>query len=84
MIRQALMRFMYGRNGIDQLGTFMLVLYLITWVIQLISHWFFLILLEYLLLILVLFRMLSAEPKTLNFFRRFALFGIFGSPGAIE
>lgn len=46
-------------NGIDQLGTFMLVLYLITWVIQLISHWFFLILLEYLLLILVLFRMLS-------------------------
>ena len=46
MIRQALMRFMYGRNGIDQLGTFMLVLYLITWVIQLISHWFFLILLE--------------------------------------
>lgn len=59
MIRQALMRFMYGRNGIDQLGTFMLVLYLITWVIQLISHWFFLILLEYLLLLLVLFRMLS-------------------------
>ena len=33
MIRQALMRFMYGRNGIDQLGTFMLVLYFITWVI---------------------------------------------------
>ena len=29
MIRQALMRFMYGRNGIDQLGTFMLVLYLL-------------------------------------------------------
>ena len=26
MIRQALMRFMYGRNGIDQLGTFMLCL----------------------------------------------------------
>ena len=59
MIRQALMRFMYGRNGIDQLGTFMILLYLIVWVVQLISHWFFLIIFEYLLLILVLFRMLS-------------------------
>ena len=59
MIRQALMRFMYGRNGIDQLGTFMILLYLIIWVVQLISHWFFLIIFEYLLLILVLFRMLS-------------------------
>lgn len=59
MIRQALMRFMYGRNGIDQLGTFMVALYLIVWVVQLVSHWFFLIFLEYLLLILVLFRMLS-------------------------
>ena len=59
MIRQALMRFMYGRNGIDQLGTFMILLYHIVWVVQLISHWFFLIIFEYLLLILVLFRMLS-------------------------
>ena len=59
MIRQALMRFMYGRNGIDQLGTFTLVLYLILWVVQLVSHWFFLFILEYLLLLLTLFRMLS-------------------------
>lgn len=59
MIRNALARFMYGRNGTDQLGLFTLTLYLLLWVIQTFTGWFFLLLIEYLLLLLTLFRMLS-------------------------
>ena len=59
MVRQALMRFMYGRNGIDQLGTFMFALYLVIWVVQLFARWFVLFLVEDVLLVLILFRMLS-------------------------
>ena len=59
MIRNALARFMYGRNGTDQLGLFTLTLYLLLWILQAFTGWFFLLLIEYLLLFLTLFRMLS-------------------------
>lgn len=59
MVRNFLARFMYGRNGIDQLGLLTLTLYLLLWVVELFSGWFFLVILEYILLLLTLFRMLS-------------------------
>lgn len=59
MIRNAMARFMYGRNGTDQLGLFTLALYLLLWIVQSITRWSFLIIFEYLLLILLLFRILS-------------------------
>jgi len=59
MIRNALARFMYGRNGSDQLGLFTLALYLVVWLIQAFCRWIPLLILEYLLLAVTLFRMLS-------------------------
>lgn len=59
MIRNALARFMYGRNGSDQLGLFTLVLYLVVWLIQTLTRWIPLLIVEYLLLAVTLFRILS-------------------------
>lgn len=59
MIRNAFARFMYGRNGSDQLGLFTLALYLVVWLIQAFCRWLPLLLLEYLLLAVTLFRILS-------------------------
>jgi len=59
MIRNALARFMYGRNGSDQLGVFTLALYLVVWLIQAFTRWVPLLILEYLLLAITLFRILS-------------------------
>lgn len=59
MIRNALARFMYGRNGTDQLGLFTLVLYLIVWIIWTITQWAVLSILETVLLFITLYRMLS-------------------------
>lgn len=59
MIRNALARFMYGRNGTDQLGLFTLVLYLIVWIIWTITQWTVLSVLETVLLFITLYRMLS-------------------------
>ena len=59
MIRNALARFMYGRNGTDQLGLFTLVLYLIVWVIWGFTQWAVLSILETVLLFITLYRMLS-------------------------
>lgn len=66
MIRNALMRFMYGRNGTDQLGLFTLFLYLFLWIVQMIVQHFapsvvmlVLMLLEYAVLFITLYRMLS-------------------------
>lgn len=59
MIRNAIARFMYGRNGSDQLGLFTLALYLVVWFIQAFTRWVPLLILEYLLLVLILFRILS-------------------------
>lgn len=59
MIRNALARFMYGRNGTDQLGLFTLVLYLIVWIIWTITQWTVLSILETVLLFITLYRMLS-------------------------
>jgi predicted RNA-binding Zn-ribbon protein involved in translation (DUF1610 family) len=54
-----MVRFMYGRNGVDQLGQFTLVVYLVVWLVQLLVGWTALAVAEYLLLLLTLFRMLS-------------------------
>ena len=59
MIRNALARFMYGRNGSDHLGLFLLGVYLFVWLVQSISGWAVLVLVEYALLLVILFRMLS-------------------------
>ena len=59
MIRNALARFMYGRNGTDQLGLFTLTLYLVVWVIWSITQWAVLSVLETVLLFITLYRMLS-------------------------
>jgi predicted RNA-binding Zn-ribbon protein involved in translation (DUF1610 family) len=52
-------RFMYGRNGVDQLGLFTLAAYLVIWLVQLLTGWTVLAVVEYLLLFLTLFRMVS-------------------------
>jgi predicted RNA-binding Zn-ribbon protein involved in translation (DUF1610 family) len=52
-------RFMYGRNGTDQLGLFTLGAYLVVWLVQLLTGWVALAVVEYLLLFVTLFRMLS-------------------------
>lgn len=59
MIRNALARFMYGRNGSDQLGLFTLIVYLAVWLLQVVTDWAVLMLVEYILLFLILYRMLS-------------------------
>ena len=59
MIRNALARFMYGRNGSDQLGLFFLVIYLLIWLLQAVTGWAVLALVEWVLLFIILFRMLS-------------------------
>ncbi len=64
MIRNALARFMYGRNGADQLGLFTLGLYLAAWLIGSLTRWPPVLILELVLLVLSLFRMLSRNlPK---------------------
>lgn len=50
---------MYGRNGSDELGQFTLILYLFVWLLQTITGWGLLILVEYVLLFIILYRMLS-------------------------
>ena len=50
---------MYGRNGSDQLGLFTLVVYLMVWLLQAVTDWTVLVLVEYVLLFLILYRMLS-------------------------
>jgi predicted RNA-binding Zn-ribbon protein involved in translation (DUF1610 family) len=50
---------MYGRNGADQLGLFTLGAYLVVWLLQLLTGWLALAVVEYLLLFVTLFRMLS-------------------------
>jgi ribosomal protein S27E len=52
-------RFMYGRNGTDQLGMFTLTAYLLVWVVQMLTRWGVLEIVEVLLLVVLLFRMLS-------------------------
>jgi predicted RNA-binding Zn-ribbon protein involved in translation (DUF1610 family) len=52
-------RFMYGRNGADQLGLFTLGAYLVVWLLQLLTGWVALVVVEYILLLGTLFRMLS-------------------------
>lgn len=59
MIRNALARFMYGRNGTDQLGQFSLVVYLVLWLVRGITGWKVLSVLEYVLLFVILYRLLS-------------------------
>ena len=59
LIRNALARFMYGRNGSDHLGLFFLVIYLLIWILQAVTGWVVLAFVEWVILFLVLFRMLS-------------------------
>ena len=61
MIRQALARFMSGRYGMDQLNTFLMVLYLLLYVVFLFVRWFPLELLALVLLIITLIRMMSRK-----------------------
>ncbi len=63
MIRSALARFMYGRNGTDQLGLFMLAVYLVLWLVASLTRWLPLYILEYVLLGVTLYRMLSHDLK---------------------
>ena len=50
---------MYGRNGSDHLGMFFLTLYFVVWLLQIVTGWGVLALVEYVLLFLILYRMLS-------------------------
>ena len=59
MIRNALQRFMYGRYGGDQLNTAILVVYLILWVLEMITQSSVLGTLGTILIFVALFRMLS-------------------------
>jgi len=61
VIRQALARFMSGRYGMDQLNTFLMVLYLLLYVVFLFVRWFPLELLALVLLIITLIRMMSRK-----------------------
>ena len=61
MIRQALSRFMSGRYGMDQLNTFLMVLYILLYFVFLFVRWFPLDLLAMVLLIITLIRMLSRK-----------------------
>ena len=61
MIRNALARFMYGRNGSDQLGLFSLVIYLLISLLFGLTGWKILMVLEYVLLFVILYRMLSRD-----------------------
>lgn len=58
-MRNAFQRFMYGRYGNDQLNTALVVLYLILWLLEMITHFSLFGLLSTILVFVVLFRMLS-------------------------
>lgn len=58
-MRNAFQRFMYGRYGNDQLNTALVVLYLILWLLEMITHSSLFGLLSTILVFVVLFRMLS-------------------------
>ncbi len=59
MIRNALARFLYGRNGSDQLGLFTLFLYVALWLAGALTGWLPLLIAEYAVLAVTLFRILS-------------------------
>ena len=59
MIRNAIQRFMYGRYGNDQLNTALVVLYLILWLLEMITQFALFGVLSTVLVFVVLFRMLS-------------------------
>ena len=74
-MRNALQRFMYGRYGNDQLNTALVVLYLILWLLEMITHSSLFGLLSTLLVFVVLFRMLSRNlykrrEENVKFLRR--------------
>ena len=58
-MRNALQRFMYGRYGNDQLNTALVVLYLVLWLLEIVTHISFFGVLSTVLVFVVLFRMLS-------------------------
>ena len=59
MIRNAMHRLMYGRYGVDQLNTFMLLAYLVCYLLFAVTRWTVLYLLSLVLLGLMVFRMMS-------------------------
>lgn len=59
MIRNAIQRFMYGRYGNDQLNIFLIGLYLVLYLLFLLTRFFLLDLLCLALIFVTLFRMLS-------------------------
>ncbi len=54
-----LQRFMYGRYGGDALGTFTLTLYLVAWLVGVVSGWWVIRLVGTALAVVTLYRMLS-------------------------
>jgi len=58
-MRNAIQRFMYGRYGNDQLNTALVVLYLILWLLEMITQFALFGVLSTVLVFVVLFRMLS-------------------------
>lgn len=74
-MRNAFQRFMYGRYGNDQLNTALVVLYLILWLLEMITHFSLFGLLSTILVFVVLFRMLSRNlykrrEENVKFLRR--------------
>lgn len=59
MIRNALARFMYGRYGNDQLGVFLIALYVLLYILSIVFQLGILSLVGDVLLLVALFRMLS-------------------------
>ena len=58
-IRDALQRFMYGRRGMDELGQFTFIVYIVLFVLNMITRNVFLYYLELIVCFLFLFRALS-------------------------
>ena len=75
MIRNALQRFMYGRYGHDQLNSALIVLYLILWLLEVVTQSPIFGLLSSILVFVALFRMFSRNiykrrEETAKFLRR--------------
>lgn len=61
MIRNAIQRFMYGRYGNDQLNLFLMVLYLLLYLVYMLTRLELFFLFSWVLLVCALFRLLSRD-----------------------
>ncbi|HCG35039.1 MAG TPA: hypothetical protein DER23_01725, partial [Clostridiales bacterium] len=62
-MRNKLASFMYGRNGMDALYYFILGILGVLMIVNAFLHWIALILIEFLLLVYLIFRVLSKNTR---------------------